>query len=531
MHVRRGKLETYKFDKKNILYIVGMVISSSVALIFSYGISYFIDIIIMEKQLELLIIWTVSMIIICALGGITSIFLGQYIPILVQLKKSIEISQDVMAGIINSAQSIYQQNEKGYYINIVTSSSFSYGDMYGQLYIDLIGNMIYALIIIFAAGFINVYFAALFICYIPLCWIVIKNPSKRIAEFQKEGLPTQDKFLSETKKIVESKREINIAKADEYFHKRYKYNSLNFLDFVKKFRLREIISRNSPVILANFYQILILSFSAYLAYTNEITIGTIFLLYQFTNYFNVPIARVFEILIHRRINQPHIDRVETLLKDSKEESGFEKIYFNNHKYALNTNNFQLYPEPNKKKCLFVAEDIKIQNNSLVIVKGGNGCGKSMFLNYLTGFSNPKNSTGNIIVNSNFKDVAYLTYPLIVVNGSLEENMLGIDINESVKNILGIDFENKIIQDHPINLSYGQQQKLNLLRVLSSKTSVLILDEPLTNLDKGTQNNLIEYIKSIKGKTTIFVIMHSSELDEDADLILQINNEVLSVSNG
>lgn len=520
-------MKTYKFDKKNILYILGIVVSSSVALVFSYGISYFIDTIIMEKQLELLIIWTVSMIIICALGGITSIFLGQYIPILVQLKKSIEISQDVMAGIIDSSQSIYQRHEKGYYINIVTSSSFSYGDIYGQLYIELIGNIIYALIIILAAGFINIYFAALFIGYIPLCWIIVKNPSKRISEFQKEGLPTQDKFLSETKKIVESKREINIAQANEYFHKRYKYNSLKFLDFVKKFRLGEIISRNSPIILANVYQIIILSFSAYLTYTNEITIGTIFLLYQFTNYFNVPIARVFQILIHKRINQSHIDRVETLLKDSKEESGFEKIYLNDHKYALNTNNFQLYPEPDKKKCLFIADDIKIPNKSLVIVKGGNGCGKSMLLNYLTGFSNPENSTGNIIANANFKDVAYLTYPLIVVNGSLRENMFGTDIDESIKDILGIDFEDKIIQDSPINLSYGQQQKLNLLRVLSAKKSLLILDEPLTNLDKYTQDNLIEYIKSIKGKMTIFVIMHSSELDENADLILHINNEKLS----
>lgn len=117
------------------------------------------------------------------------------------------------------------------------------------------------MMIIIEASFINIYFGALFIAYIPLCWIIIKGPSKRIAEFQKEGLPTQDKFLSEKKRIVESKREINIAKADIDFMERYKDKSNNYFEFVRKFRLYDIISRNAPAVLANFYQIVILGFS------------------------------------------------------------------------------------------------------------------------------------------------------------------------------------------------------------------------------------------------------------------------------
>lgn len=257
------------------------------------------------------------------------------------------------------------------------------------------------------------------------------------------------------------------------------------------------------------------------------TIGSIFLLYQLTNYFNVPIAKKIDIFIYKRINQPHIDRVESLLEDSKEKSGFEKIYADN---ALSIDNFQLYAEPDKKKHIFVIEDLKIPNKSLVVIKGGNGSGKPMFLSYLTGFSNLKNSAVNIMANSNFKETAYLSYPLIVVDGDLEENMLGTTIDEEVKRILGIDFEDKIINDNPINLSFRQQQKLNLLRVLSSKRSLLMLDEPLTNLDEQTQEKLIEYIKNLKGKQTTFVIMHNSDLDEYADFILEIRNEKLIINN-
>ncbi|MBU3195997.1 hypothetical protein KPL26_04860 [Clostridium algidicarnis] len=76
-------MKTYKFEKKNILYILGIIISSALALMFSYGISYFIDNIIIERQFEQLIIWVMSMLILVIIGGISSIFLGQYFPLLV----------------------------------------------------------------------------------------------------------------------------------------------------------------------------------------------------------------------------------------------------------------------------------------------------------------------------------------------------------------------------------------------------------------------------------------------------------------
>lgn len=60
--------------------------------------------------------------------------------------------------------------------------------------------------------------------------------------------------------------------------------------------------------------------------------------------------------------------------------------------------------------------------------------------------------------------------------------------------------------------------------------MLILDELLSSLDDYTQSNLIKYIKGLKGKATTFVIMHSPELDEYADVILDIRSEKLSLNN-
>ena len=92
--------------------------------------------------------------------------------------------------------------------------------------------------------------------------------------------------------------------------------------------------------------------------------------------------------------------------------------------------------------------------------------------------------------------------------------------------MNITISDKVIDDNVTNLSYGEQQKLNLLRVFSLNSEVVILDEPLTNLDKNSIEQLINYIVSKKGKISIIAIMHSDELDIYADYILEIRHQQL-----
>ena len=110
-----------------------------------------------------------------------------------------------------------------------------------------------------------------------------------------------------------------------------------------------------------------------------------------------------------------------------------------------------------------------------------------------------------------------------IDGSFDDNLFGIARNEELLALLNVDFADKEITSNPVNLSYGQQQKLALMRLFGTDEPTLFLDEPLSNLDTETQQHLIQYIKSLKGKKTILVIMHSDELDDFADGILWIHD--------
>lgn len=158
---------------------------------------------------------------------------------------------------------------------------------------------------------------------------------------------------------------------------------------------------------------------------------------------------------------------------------------------------------------------------MYIVKGENGSGKSMLLNLMLGNVSCKNSEGKISLAKEMDKTAFLTYPFFAINGNFEDNLCDIPKNEELIRLLKIDFEDKEITSNPINLSYGQQQKLALLRVLGLDAPILFLDEPLSNLDVETQKNLVEYVSSLKGKKTIIIIMHSDEFDDIADGIIRI----------
>ena len=167
------------------------------------------------------------------------------------------------------------------------------------------------------------------------------------------------------------------------------------------------------------------------------------------------------------------------------------------------------------------KDLLIEKSSFTVVKGANGSGKSMLINYLTGNIPPEFGTGDIKIARDIDNSSFLTYPTLVIEGSFEDNMFGIPPDDQIKKLLAIDFEEKQIQCNPINLSYGQQQKLNLLRVLSLPYDYLFLDEPMTNLDVDTQDKLLDYLKSLKGEKTIVVITHDRAFDAIADNVFTI----------
>ena len=85
-----------------------------------------------------------------------------------------------------------------------------------------------------------------------------------------------------------------------------------------------------------------------------------------------------------------------------------------------------------------------------------------------------------------------------------------------------------IVDQGANLSGGEKQRITIARALYKDADILIFDEPTSNLDYRTAQQLIESVANIKDKT-IIVISHDLRLLSKMDRVVLLNEGKISNS--
>ena len=83
---------------------------------------------------------------------------------------------------------------------------------------------------------------------------------------------------------------------------------------------------------------------------------------------------------------------------------------------------------------------------------------------------------------------------------------------------GLDTD--VVEDG-VNLSGGQRARLSLARTLLLDRPILVLDEPLANIDAKSQSIILNALDQIRDSKTCLVISHQSLLIERADIVLNL----------
>ena len=164
---------------------------------------------------------------------------------------------------------------------------------------------------------------------------------------------------------------------------------------------------------------------------------------------------------------------------------------------------------NNKK-LFHNLSFTIDAGSALHIKGGNGSGKSTLLRILLGITTP--SKGKIeLLKPNIK-ITYLGHKNAIKNYLTPiENLKLIFHQSSLESAL--DWFQRLglsrVQDEiSANLSFGQQKKLALIRVLAAPADLIVLDEPFVGLDDSSRNLLNKYLQeSISTGSSLALTSH------------------------
>ncbi len=161
--------------------------------------------------------------------------------------------------------------------------------------------------------------------------------------------------------------------------------------------------------------------------------------------------------------------------------------------------------------------------------GPSGSGKSTLLRMLAGFEQP--SEGHILLDDrDISDVpphrrpvnmmfqSYALFPHLSVAGNIafglkQENLSKTDIDERVRDVLKLVQLEGLDERRPHQLSGGQRQRVALARALVKRPRVLLLDEPLSALDRKLREETRFELIELQRRLGLTFIMVTHDQDE------------------
>jgi ABC-type Fe3+/spermidine/putrescine transport system ATPase subunit len=189
--------------------------------------------------------------------------------------------------------------------------------------------------------------------------------------------------------------------------------------------------------------------------------------------------------------------------------------------------------------------LEIKDGEFVSLLGPSGCGKTTTLRLVAGFLQP--DAGEIRVNDQVISSAsilipperrnmsmifqsYAIWPHMTVfqnvaYGLKFKKLAGREVEEKTERLLRVVHLEALKSRYPAELSGGQQQRVALARALVVEPQILLLDEPLSNLDANLREEMRFEIRRLHeefGITTIYVTHDQAEAMVTSDRIVVLN---------
>ncbi|WP_409289253.1 ABC transporter ATP-binding protein [Peribacillus sp. SCS-37] len=188
--------------------------------------------------------------------------------------------------------------------------------------------------------------------------------------------------------------------------------------------------------------------------------------------------------------------------------------------------------------------ITVPKGEILSILGNSGSGKSTVLRLIAGLESPK--SGSIEINGKvmaddtqfimpekrgvglvFQD--YALFPHMTVANNVKFGLVKMNRKEKaarLQEVLELVGLTQYAERYPYELSGGQQQRVALARALAPNPSLLMFDEPFSNLDAELQLRIRDELRSIlkqTGITSIFVTHDRADARSLADRIVIMKN--------
>lgn len=217
----------------------------------------------------------------------------------------------------------------------------------------------------------------------------------------------------------------------------------------------------------------------------------------------------------------------------------------NSEYILSIKNVNYrYRDADKDDYVLKNINYDFKKGTVYAIKGKSGSGKTTLLSLISGLENKYE--GSILYKENeLKDmdldvyrntnigIVFQSYNLLPHLTAEENIILSMDISKvkvddkntkAVKLMKNVGLSENLRSRRVLKLSGGEQQRVAIARSLSYNPEIILADEPTGNLDKETENEILDiFIKlAHEENKCVIIVTHSSNVCDRADVVYELS---------
>ena len=494
----------------------------------------------MDKNYELLVLFSIGIIGLIALRGLSNYF-STYCLSWLSGKVVTKFRQLIFNHLVKSPTSFLHKSSIGDLVTLITYNTQLLSKASSDALIILVREIAYAIGLGVVMFYGNWKLASVLIVVVPVVIFIAQFIAKKFRHAlisMQKGIGT---ITTAADEMIKGHKEILVYNAQ-------KYEKENFYTINKIFRrgLLKIVlvsGLSSPIIQLVATAALGLILFLVANQTLDITPGSFTVVFSAMVAMMRPLRELTSVHLELQKGSVACEALFTLLDTPLEEDN-GKIELKDVKDNIVFRHVT-YTYPNNSVPSLKDVSFKIKKGETVALVGRSGAGKSTIASLLPRFYDI--AEGEILIDSiNIKQytlrslrnqIGYVSQQVHLFNGTIADNIAygaknkytKQDIIEAAKQANALEFIDKLengidteIGDNGILLSGGQRQRIAIARVLLRNNPILIFDEATSALDNESERLVQQAIERLQKNRTSIVIAHRLSTIEKADRILVID---------
>lgn len=424
-------------------------------------------------------------------------------------------------NVLHKNYRFFMDNPIGYINSKVINDSYLYAKYKISSMPMLVLNILQIIFICAVLFTINVYMtiaSMLFSIVFFLVHMYLNRHLRISTKKERESFSNLTNIANETLMGINT---IQLYSVEDFFAHRFEKSVDKYERILLKNKMNENLIKSSTTTLVGIMTVVSILVGLFFVNVGNVSAGGIVAFYLFLPYLSQPIKELAEFNIALQAAKAVEERLEELITEEvRIEEGLEKID-EIEKVECKNLSFS-YSENNE----FVLNNVNISLNrgdSIAII-GRSGTGKTTLLRLLKKQLEP--SYGEILINGKNKTqidrqsyinrIAVLTQEVFIFDSTLNENIsFGKKYPEkTIRNAATYScIDHFSMDENSFGLSGGERQRIGLARALACDFDVLILDEPTSELDKKTEDQVIQNLKKLQQERNfiMIVVTHSENL--------------------